>query len=323
MAKQLPKVYYGLHFVTGVAQYDSDSDRVYVGEETAKQLDSTFAGKPLYVTHKTVNIERLQEEADGYVVESFYNPHDGKHWAKFVAVSDAAHEAIANGWRLSNAYSIKKSTGGGLCHNVAYQEEVLEGVYNHLAIVQNPRYEESVIMTPEEFKEYNKGKENELKLLANSKDNLATKGINFMFKLFQKKEIENAKELSDTVVLLKNGSEITVEKLIDMANRKNEGDEEEAKKKKELEEKEIEDKKNEAEAKAKEEEDKKNAVEAEEKAKAEAKAKEEEEEAKKAKEMEDKKNEIKNAIDSTIAVLPIDTTMNKVARGRKLYGSNN
>ena len=316
MAKQLPKVYYGMHFSRGIAQYDNDKDRVYVGEEAAKQLDSTFPGKPLYVTHKTVNVEKLQEEADGYVVESFYNPHDGKHWAKFVAVSDAAHEAIANGWKLSNAYSIKKSAGGGLCHNVAYQEEVLEGEYNHLAIVQNPRYEESVIMTPEQFKDYNKSKENELKLLANSKDNLATKGINFMFKLFQKKEIENSKELGETVVLLKNGSEITVEKLIDMANKKNEADEEEEKKKKELEEKELEDKKNEAEAKAKEEEEKKNAAEAEAKAK-------EEEEAKKAKEIEDKKNEIKNAIDSTLPVISIETTLNKVARGKKLYGSNN
>ena len=320
MAKQMPKVYYGLHFVTGVAQYSDDKDRIYIGEECAKKMDTTFAGKPVYVKHKEVNLEKLQEEADGYVVESFFNPLDGKHWAKFVVVSDAGHEAIMNGWKLSNAYTINKTGEGGRNHNIEFQCEVLDAEYNHLAIVQEPRYEESVIMTPEDFKKYNLSKENELKVLTNSKE----KPINqvkekIMFKFFTKKEVENSVDIENASVVLKNGKEVSVKDLVDLANAKNESEEKEAKEK---EEKELEEKKNAAEKEAKEKEEKENSEK-------EAKEKAEKEEAEKknaaekeAKEKEEKMNEIKNAMESQAKVEVVDISVNKIARGQRLYGSN-
>lgn len=215
-AKTPPKVYYGLHFSEGPAEYADQPNaqgqptRIFISEPVAKQMDATFAGKPVYVHHVDgVNLEKLQEEADGYVSESFYNKLDGKHWAKFIVVSDRGHEAIAKGWTLSNAYVIKRSAGGGEWHGMSYDQEVMEGEYEHLAIVPDPRYSESVILTPEEFKEYNQDKEEQLSRLVNSKDNKGETPMKFDF--FKRTKVDNSAELSETLVKLTNSK---VEKTI-------------------------------------------------------------------------------------------------------------
>lgn len=159
-------------------------------------MSPSFSGRPVFVDHVDgvdENINELRKEADGWVVESFYNASDGKTWAKFIIVSDRGMEAIRRGYRLSNAYIPKSFGHSGLWNGVEYQKEVLDGEFEHLAIVQNPRYEESVIMTPEQFKEYNERKTIELKSVANSK------GDNQM-KFWKKAKIENSIDLESTMV---------------------------------------------------------------------------------------------------------------------------
>ena len=213
-----PKVYYGLHFCEGVAEYREDGKepyRIFIREQVAKQMDPTFAGKPLYVEHvEDVKLEEI-EQADGYIAESFYNKIDGKHWAKFIVVTDKGHEAIRKGWTLSNAYKIKQSSQGGQWHGVDYAKEVEAGEYEHLAIVSNPRYDESMILTPEEFKEYNSKKEMELQKIANSKK----EGEKPMFNLFKREKVENSADLMKmSVTLPKSKKEVELEKAINMAD---------------------------------------------------------------------------------------------------------
>lgn len=218
-ASVLPKRYFGLHMVEGVAEYrepEQSPYRIFIGENAIKNMDPTFDGKPVYVRHvDEVDVANLHNEADGYVVRSFFNQHDGKHWVEFLVVSDRGHEAIRNGWKLSNAYVPKEFAGGGEWHGVDYIKEVMKGEYEHLAIVPNPRYQESVIMTPEQFKNYNGEKELELKRLANSKE----KGEP-MFKIFKKTKVENQADLEGmTVVLPKSGIEMTVTQLVEHADK--------------------------------------------------------------------------------------------------------
>lgn len=218
-AKTLPQIYYGLHMVEGVAEYHDpgvDPYRIYLSEETLKKMDSTFAGKPVYVDHvDQVNLDDLQNEADGYVISSFYNPADGKHWVRFIVVSDRGHEAIRSGWKLSNAYVPKAFSGGGLCHGVEYLKEVTMAEYEHLAIVQNPRYEESIILTPEKFKAYNDDKEAELLKVANSK-----KGEEKMkFNIFKRAKVENAADIENmSVTLPKSKVDKTLAECIEVAD---------------------------------------------------------------------------------------------------------
>lgn len=219
-ATQKPRIYYGLHMVEGVAEYpehkssDGRPLRILVLENALKEMNPTFAGCPVYVRHvDKVDLEDIQE-ADGFVVESFFNRADGKHWAKFIITSDAAHEAIRSGWKLSNAYTIKDFKGGGEWHAVPYSKEVARAEYGHLAIVPNPRYEESEILTPEEFKAYNSQKETELRALQNAKEISPMKS---MFNWFNKKAAENGVEIESAVVTLSDGSERTVKDLVNAA----------------------------------------------------------------------------------------------------------
>jgi hypothetical protein len=210
-AKQLPAIWYGLHFAPGVAQYkEMDGEPIIlINESTAKAMDKSFPGKPVYVHHvPDVNLPNLQNEADGYVVESFFNKSDGYHWCKFIAVSDAAHQAIQKGWVLSNAYEILENGPAGTWQGLEYQREVKRGEYEHLAIVPNPRYQQSIILSPADFKSYNEKKESELYKIANSKGES-------MLKLFKKTKVENAADIEGmSVTLPKSGKEVTLVKII-------------------------------------------------------------------------------------------------------------
>lgn len=202
-AKQLPSVFFGLHFAPGIAEYAEDGKeplRIFINESTAKKLDPTFQGKPIYVQHvDEVKLSTLERDIDGVVFDSFYNKCDGKHWCRFEVHTDAAHEAIRKGWKLSNAYLIKGAQGAaGTWHGMEYQKEILDGEYEHLALVENPRYSESIILTPAEFKAYNEKKEIELRRLANSKEEKPKMKLN----IFKREKIENSLDLESTMVEL-------------------------------------------------------------------------------------------------------------------------
>lgn len=213
-------VYYGLHLYPGVAEYQDSPDaepyRIFLNEDTIRSMSPTFAGCPIYVEHVDEvpsDKESLKNEADGFVLESFYNPADGKTWAKFIVVSDRAEKAIRSGYKLSNAYVPKGFGPGGLWNGVQYAKEVTSGEFEHLAIVRNPRYEESRILTPDEFKAYNEEKQVELKRLANSKKEKS------MLKFWEKKAVENTADLEKcSVSLPKSGKEVSITKLINDAD---------------------------------------------------------------------------------------------------------
>lgn len=212
------EIFYGMHFYPGVAEYaepGSDPLRIYLNENTLRQMDPTFAGKPIFVEHvDEVNgkIDELRKEADGWVIESFFNQADGKHWVKFIVCSERGLQAVRGGMRLSNAYIPKSYEAGGLWNGVAYQKEITSGEFEHLAIVSNPRYEESVIMTPEEFKRYNEDKQIELKRLANSKPQ---EGETMKLNFFKKAKVENTLDIEATVVELpESKKEMTIAELV-------------------------------------------------------------------------------------------------------------
>ena len=351
-AKELPTIFYGKHFTQGLAEYrdkEGEPYRIMLNEDTLRTMDPTFAGKPLYVRHvEEVDLANLQNDADGYVIESFYNKADSSHWVKFIAVSDEAKDVIKKGWKLSNAYVPTKFGAEGSYHGVSYKKEILDGVFEHLALVNNPRYAESIILTPEEFKKYNADKNIELEKVSNSKQ-----GAFNMFSFFKKTKVDNA-ELVDTSVVLPNTKrEITIGQLINEADmeekeKKNPEHEEFLKKHEELKDchnalmQKHNELKEEHEALKKEHEILKERMNPEKEEKKEEKmdSEEEDKEAKKEleklekheekeieeEEMEKKKqnnfNILKNAESINIKHKVLDLSEDKIIRGKKRYGSN-
>lgn len=180
-------------------------------------MDPSFSGCPLYVGHVDhVDFTKVRE-ADGVVVRSFLNEADGKHWAEFMVFSEAGHRAIAQGMRLSNAYKPKSFAQGGVWNGLKYDREVVRAEFEHLALVEDPRYNESVILTPEEFKAYNERKTTELKALTNAKEKPFMAGLLNFFKRSSVKE-EEASPADIIVQLPKSGKTITLEALINAAD---------------------------------------------------------------------------------------------------------
>lgn len=211
------KIYYGMHFYPGLAQYSEPGKepfRIFLNEDTLRKMDASFAGKPIFVEHVDEvhsDLNELRKEADGWVTESFFNSVDGKHWVKMVIVSDRGDRAIKNGFRLSNAYVPQLNGKPGEWNGITYQNEVVDGIYEHLAIVDNPRYDESIIMTPDEFKQYNENLQNELKRIANSK-----KETRFMkLKFWNRKAVESTVDFENTFVSLpKTNKEYSILQLV-------------------------------------------------------------------------------------------------------------
>lgn len=231
-AKQLPKVFYGLHAYPGPAEYEEPGTpayRIMLNEQTLRDMDLTFKGCPVYVRHREeVNLDRLQEEADGYVIRSFYNEADGKHWAEFLVVSDRGFEAVGKGWRLSNAYIPESFGAAGVWNGVTYDREVTKARFEHLAIVPDPRYQESVVLTPEQFRAYNDAQVTALRRVANDRDRQKDKRSVFSF--FKTTKVENADEVGNILVTLPSGKTVTISQLVNAASEEKPADKKEQEK---------------------------------------------------------------------------------------------
>ena len=239
--KSMPQVFYAKHMKAGVANYPENKEIIYISNDTIADMAKSFEGKPVYVHHQEVDLENLKDQMDGVVSESFWNKYDGEWWIKFVAISDDAKKAIANGWGVSNCYDHLVRGNGGTCINVKYDSEIIGGQFQHLAIVPNPRYEDAKIYTEEEYNNYieqkkqkldkitNSKGENDMKILNEadvkdlllSKDSKITVGEAIEVLMNSKKVIDQEAE-----IMLANGEKISVSELIN-ACKKNEDKEEE------------------------------------------------------------------------------------------------
>ena len=238
--------------VPGPAEYTDGPNgqpyRILVSSDTARKMDPSFEGKPVYVEHvnseqpneKNKTIEGTFEDdkgntktknADGYVISSFYNEADGMHWCRFIITSQDGMDAIKQDFKLSNCYQPIHMGPGGSYHGIEYSKEFEECEYLHLALVKNPRYTESIILTPSEFKSYNEEKFKELAAVRNSanvpKNVVAVKfsqgvsamKLNLMDVLFGKKngkveKIENANEIGKIEVSLGKNRRVTIAELV-------------------------------------------------------------------------------------------------------------
>lgn len=141
-SKDWAKVYRACGFIEkGVCEYADE--RVYLSEETLLKSLHTIKGRPVIIDHMTgITPENMNDHAVGYVVD--YEAQ-GACDCKFVVFDDEGKKVIADGYSVSCAYKPKSFGPGGTWHNVPYDREITDLEYTHLALVQNPRYEDAKV----------------------------------------------------------------------------------------------------------------------------------------------------------------------------------
>ena len=105
-------------------------------------------GVPVIINHQDVSKENADEIRRGVVSDVWYNPEINWFECAGVIWDETAQNLITDkGWSVSCSYDVKLADdAGGTENNIPYDIEFLDGVFTHLAIVDNPRYERANIV---------------------------------------------------------------------------------------------------------------------------------------------------------------------------------
>lgn len=107
-----------------------------------------MVGVPVIINHKDITADNANDERVGVVSNVWFDDKDGWYWCEGVIWDETAQNLITDkGWSVSCSYDVKLADdAGGTENNIPYDIEFLDGVFTHLAIVDNPRYERANIV---------------------------------------------------------------------------------------------------------------------------------------------------------------------------------
>lgn len=211
-AKQWPQTYRCKFLTAGLVSYeDSGAGIARLDKETIDAMLESFIGKPVCINHHDItpeNYTALREEGliVGNVIGAEFNPLDGWFYADFIVDTDTGIKCIdEEGYSVSCAYNVLDAAEGGTYQDIKYDGQIIEGSFTHLALVQEPRYEESKIMKQSPMMLLNG------KVKAYQSVNREDKD---MFKIFKKNAKTGEKELYTGMVVNIDGQEMPVDHLI-------------------------------------------------------------------------------------------------------------
>ena len=132
----------------GVAGYPGQFGNVLIKKETFDKFINSMVGVPVIVNHKDLSKDNADDERVGVVSNVWFDEKDGWYWCEGVIWDETAINLIQDkGWSVSCSYDVKLADDtGGTENNIPYDIEFLDGVFTHLAIVDNPRYERANIV---------------------------------------------------------------------------------------------------------------------------------------------------------------------------------
>lgn len=132
----------------GLVSYeDSDQGIANLPKETILKILPSFVGKPVIARrHIDVSPKDFEDVAVGYITRTWFDDYANWAYFTFLLIDDKAKEDVANGYSVSCAYDNIVTGPGGEWHAIKFDETILDGVGNHLALVTSPRYEKCKIM---------------------------------------------------------------------------------------------------------------------------------------------------------------------------------
>ena len=107
-----------------------------------------MVGVPVIINHKDLNKDNADDERVGVVNSVWFDEKDGWYWCDGIIWDETAQNLITDkNWAVSCSYYVKTADNkGGSENNIKYDMEFLDGVFTHLALVSNPRYERANIV---------------------------------------------------------------------------------------------------------------------------------------------------------------------------------
>lgn len=107
-----------------------------------------MVGVPVIINHKDLTDKNVDDERVGVVNSVWYDNKDGWYWCDGIIWNETAQNLITDkNWSVSCSYDVKTANDeGGSENNIKYDMEFLDGVFTHLALVNNPRYERANIV---------------------------------------------------------------------------------------------------------------------------------------------------------------------------------
>jgi len=130
------------------AVVEYNDERVLIKPENLMKMALKFKGAKVIIDHKDVTAENANEIV-GYI-NNIWIGDDGWAWCDFTVNDAEAINLINRGYSVSCCYVAVTSGNGGTKNAVPYNREVVDIEENdevtHLAIVENPRYEDAIIL---------------------------------------------------------------------------------------------------------------------------------------------------------------------------------
>lgn len=117
-------------------------------KETIDKFVSGFVGCPVIIDHQDITDENVKEKSVGVISDVWYNEKDGWFWCKGIITDKEAIDLINKGYTVSCQYEIteyQENTENKLHNGNEFDKYILNGKPEHLAIVENPRYENAII----------------------------------------------------------------------------------------------------------------------------------------------------------------------------------
>lgn len=113
-------------------------------KETIDRCLASAIGNPLTIGHVRVTPENMGEVSKGYVTDVSYNVEDGWYYCDGTVDCEKARDLIRGGQSPSCAYAVMSFGPGGSYHGIKFDREITDIVFQHLAIVEKPRYEGAI-----------------------------------------------------------------------------------------------------------------------------------------------------------------------------------
>jgi len=119
-------------------------------KDAMDRIAPDFVGKPVIIEHQDGEPDELFQNgaAVGKITAVRWNGDSGWYECDFTAENSEAADLIEKqGWSVSCAFDSNDNGAGGEYHAMPYDFEIMNGRAVHLALVPNPRYEDSKIFT--------------------------------------------------------------------------------------------------------------------------------------------------------------------------------